>query len=137
MPERSSNSAEVKVFKIDRDSVIKKVKDYAASLVADGLAKTIILFGSFARGDYGPFSDVDLLIIVEKTEKKPAERILPYLNPSLPFDVEPRVLTEQEFLEMARNKRMFVKEILENGVFLVGDEKILEKARSFFHLKNV
>ncbi len=30
--------------------------------------KTIIVYGSFARGDYGPKSDIDLFIITTKPE---------------------------------------------------------------------
>lgn len=44
--------------------VINLLKTYDSEL------ESIILFGSHARNDYGPFSDVDLLIVFKKRDKR-------------------------------------------------------------------
>jgi len=117
------------VFKLDYDLVLREVKEYAEDLVRRGLAELVVLVGSLARGDYSPFSDADLLIVVREAPKRPPERIAAYINPRLSLDVEPRVLTVEEFLEMARERRKLLEEALFRGVFLAGDKELLEGAK--------
>lgn len=131
MREKSSNTAKIKVFKLNYESILQKIREYAISLIEKRLAKSVILFGSLARGDYTPFSDIDLLIIIEKSSKKPIERIRDYINPSLPLDVEPRAYTEKEFIELAKKKRKLIREILNYGILLAGDKKILTQAKKY------
>ena len=50
------------------------LEDIAQKIVATFHPKRIVLFGSQARGDAGPESDVDLLIEME-SDLAPAERI--------------------------------------------------------------
>ena len=46
------------------DTVIESVKSYLARLSASGIhASKVVLFGSFARGQSGPYSDIDLVVI--------------------------------------------------------------------------
>ena len=117
------------MFKLDYDLVLREVKEYAEDLVRRGLAELVVLVGSLARGDYSPFSDADLLIVVREAPKRPPERIAAYINPRLSLDVEPRVLTVEEFLEMARERRKLLEEALFRGVFLAGDKELLEGAK--------
>ena len=42
-------------------------------ILAVSQPEKIILFGSFARGDYGPDSDLDLLVILENVDSPRAE----------------------------------------------------------------
>lgn len=77
----------------------------------------IILFGSFAKGETRPESDIDLLI-VRKTKKRPAERIAEVLRlvwGSVPH-IEPQVLTPEEFQQAIAQNRFFItQEILKHG----------------------
>ncbi|MCS7113782.1 MAG: nucleotidyltransferase domain-containing protein, partial [Candidatus Bathyarchaeota archaeon] len=66
------------------------------------MAKLVVLFGSLAKGTYTPFSDIDILIVVEDLTKNPLERIPIYVDPKLPLDVEPRVFTVEEFFKIFR-----------------------------------
>ncbi len=46
------------------ETVIKSVKSYLARLSAAGIhANKAVLFGSFARGQAGEYSDIDLVVI--------------------------------------------------------------------------
>jgi len=126
---RSSSSAEVRVFKLDYDLVLREVKEYAEDLARRGLAELVVLIGSLAKGDYSPFSDADLLIVVREASKNPLERISAYINPKLSLDVEPRVLTVEEFFRMARERRRLLEEALFKGVLLAGSREVFEEAK--------
>jgi predicted nucleotidyltransferase len=121
MHEKSSNSANLKVFKLDYDLVLRKLKEYAEKALEKG-ALVVFLIGSLARGDYTAFSDADVVIIVrDDYPKKLPDRISDFIDPTLPVDVEPRVYTLSEFSKMARNKERIIKEIEEYGIVLAGD----------------
>jgi predicted nucleotidyltransferase len=47
-----------------RDEIIAKVREAAPALRAEGVAK-LAIFGSRARGDAGPHSDLDVLIDID------------------------------------------------------------------------
>jgi predicted nucleotidyltransferase len=117
------------VFKLDYDLVLKKVREYAEDLVRRGLAELVVLIGSLAKGDYSPSSDIDLLIVVRDAPKNPLERISAYINSKLPLDVEPRVMTIEEFFKVARERRRLSEEALFRGVFLAGNKELLEEVK--------
>lgn len=77
----------------------------------------VILFGSYAKGNPEPTSDVDLLI-VRKTNKKPSERIIEALSlvwGSIPH-IELQVLTPEEFSQAITENRYFItQEVLKHG----------------------
>ena len=49
-----------------RDEIIAKVRETAPALRAEGVTK-LAIFGSRARGDAGPDSDLDVLIDIDPT----------------------------------------------------------------------
>jgi len=132
MQKRSWSSAEIKLFKLDYNSVIEELKEYARKALKKG-AYAVILIGSLARGDYTAFLDADLVIIFGQTYRKPVERIKDYIDPSLSIDVEPRVYTVDELLRMAREKRRIVREILEHGILLAGNDDILKMIKEMYY----
>lgn len=76
----------------------------------------VILFGSFARGDYHAGSDVDL-IIVKETEKRFTDRIgdvLELCNTDLV--VEPLVYTPAEIATMINRENDFFQTALREGL---------------------
>lgn len=80
--------------------------------------KKIILFGSFARGDYHAFSDVDLIIIKE-TKLRFTDRIgevLELCSSELP--IEPLVYTPAEFNKLIGEGNDFITTAIEGGVVL-------------------
>lgn len=75
----------------------------------------VILFGSFARGDYHATSDLDLLIIKE-TERPFIERIgdvLALCDYTIPL--EPLVYTPEEFERMREEGNPFIAQVLLEG----------------------
>src|SRR3989338_11445334 len=77
----------------------------------------IILFGSYARGNPGDESDIDLLIIQETT-KKPKERVNEVLKMvwgNIPH-IEPYILTPKEFAKaVGENRFLITQEVLKKG----------------------
>jgi len=94
---------------LDTDFLVKKLKPLDP--------EKIILFGSAARGEIKPESDIDLLII-KKTKKKPAERIaeaLALVWGNIPH-IEPQVLTPEEFDQAINENRFFItQEVMKRG----------------------
>lgn len=132
MQRKSSNSAEIRLFRLDLEKVLEFLRVYARRLVDTGRAELVVLIGSLARGDFTAFSDADLLIVAEDVPKRPLDRISAYIEPKSPIDIEPRVLTRNEFYIMASDKSKLVEEVLEYGIVLAGDSKILDNARVYF-----
>jgi predicted nucleotidyltransferase len=48
---------------IAKDQILQRIKDSVRSTAPDA---TLILYGSYARGDYREDSDIDLLVLMEK-----------------------------------------------------------------------
>ena len=43
-----------------------KLRDLVGRIVEASHALRVVLFGSFARGEAGPYSDIDVLVVVEQ-----------------------------------------------------------------------
>jgi len=73
--------------------------------------KSVILYGSFARGDFGPKSDLDLLIITDKAGTRNA---VPKVLAGLEMDrrVQPTVRTESE---LRKTDSGLLKNVFEEG----------------------
>ncbi len=76
--------------------------------------KEIILFGSLIKKEFLPSSDIDIAIIVNKTDKKFIERLEEFLDyfSMIPFDINLVVYTMEEKEKMLQAKYRFVLEIV-------------------------
>lgn len=80
--------------------------------------RRIILFGSFARGDYGTRSDLDLLIVLDRSDKAMGERLHDYLQFSSGYPTDILPLTEQEITARLADRDPFLSQILAEGIQL-------------------
>jgi len=135
MQRKSSNSAEVRFFKLDYERVLEELKKYAERALEKG-AKAVILIGSLARGDYTAFSDADIIIISDNIPENPVERIEDFIDPTLSIDIEPRVYTIKEFIKMAEEGRRIIDKVLKYGILLAGDRKILDEIKIRMHKRS-
>ena len=55
------------------DARLQLLPEITRRILSVSQPEKIILFGSFARGDYGPDSDLDLLVIMKSVESTRAE----------------------------------------------------------------
>jgi len=68
--------------------------------------------------------------VLRSDNRRPIDRIAEYIDPRMPVDLEPRVYTVEELKIMARRGARIVKEILEVGILLAGDRRVLEELLS-------
>lgn len=71
----------VKVTFLKREPLLVKLKERARKLLASyPRAREVGLFGSLVRGNYGPGSDADLLVILEADARRFVDRIPEFLE---------------------------------------------------------
>jgi predicted nucleotidyltransferase len=94
---------------ITRNEIVETIlRDY-------GPVEKIVLFGSAARGDADEYSDIDLIIVKETTQRFVRRSVeAPYF--SVPSDIF--VYTPQEFEQMKENENPFLLSALEEGIVL-------------------
>jgi hypothetical protein len=94
----------------------KIVKRFLNLIIKKFNLKKIIIFGSFARGDYHKGSDLDLVIVGEFKDRF-IDRIgkIIELNDS-DLEIEAMVYTEEEFQKMIQERRPFIEQVLEEGI---------------------
>jgi len=117
---------------VDNELLKKVVK----CLVRKLNVKAIILFGSRARGDWGPWSDYDLLIIADFGEKylDRIKTILEILS-DIPLNVEPHPYTLKETLEMLRRGNPLIVDALEEGKVLYRTSDLKKLVELYKELK--
>ena len=95
------------------ESLEAQVSDIRRRLADMGVQKAI-LFGSLARGDVTPFSDLDL-IIVQDTDARFLDRLEPfYAELDLRVDADILVYTPEELAEL-QTWNPFIQQALREG----------------------
>jgi len=74
--------------------------------------------GSYARGDWGVGSDLDLLILVERSERSFAERSSEWDTAELPVPADVWVYTRDEWQAMAAREGRFYREASREAVWV-------------------
>ena len=97
-----------------RETVIRKaLEEYIAKLKVRPEVVAVYLCGSWAKGTYTPYSDVDLLILIKGDSRRPHERVPDYLPDRFPVGVDLFIYTLDE---LKNNK--FAQQLLSEGVEL-------------------
>jgi len=92
------------------------IKRTARQLGEAAHAERVILFGSYARGEAGANSDVDLLIVAESDQPRfKRSRVLYQTLRPYPFAMDLLVYTPQEFEQARRMPLSFVSTVLREG----------------------
>lgn len=78
----------------------------------------VFLIGSFARGDYGARSDLDLLVVLRASDRSIPERLDELLKytPAFPTDLLP--LTQKEVEARLEADDPFLRRALQEGILL-------------------
>ncbi|MCS6830426.1 MAG: nucleotidyltransferase domain-containing protein [Armatimonadota bacterium] len=104
MPVRSLSSSVLKW--LDAETVLEAVEAWAKQTFARHPEVVRIgLFGSYARGDWGVGSDIDLVIIVHDTAIPFIERARYFDTSDLPLSTDLLVYTRAEWEKMWREGR--------------------------------
>lgn len=93
----------------------EQISEICDAIARDFNPERIIVFGSHAYGNPGPFSDLDLLIVMpyEGSPLQQAARIITRVNPK--FGVDVIVRTPEQIRERLALQDGFMSEILERG----------------------
>lgn len=118
MQKRSSSSVG-NVYK-NRKCIINDLKKRAKEIKKKTKVQEVILFGSMARGDYGLYSDADIILILEKSEKKRYFDRIPefidfFLTSPIHVDIFPYTIAE---IERMKDNNPFIKRALAEGIKL-------------------
>ncbi len=115
---RTKYYGSVKVFEPETDRITEALHQFVRDLAEEPEVRAIWLIGSFHRKDFGPFSDIDLVLILDSTEIPFLDRSLRYLPESFPVSVDLFVYTRQEVTEMRLSEHPFWKDIEKNHTTL-------------------
>ncbi len=94
---------------------MKRIKDLTSQIAREFNPERIILFGSYAYGQPGDDSDVDILVVLPFKGKpvRKAIEIRNRINPGIPVDLIVR--TPEQVAERIANNDWFMREIVEKG----------------------
>jgi hypothetical protein len=107
---RKPSSSSVKVFSPEytQEEVLELLRASMPQLLQRLPVRWVVLFGSYARGNYTAFSDIDLLVVYAGTPRDDAFAIV-----KRTFGLrglEPQVLTEQEFQSVLSTWQAMLKD---------------------------
>jgi hypothetical protein len=111
MGKELSSSARIFYPKFNKEELIEKLKKKREELSKELPLSLVVLFGSYAQGNYTVASDVDLLVIYKGKERKDAfAKVKKTLDIPL---LEPHVYTENDYKRLRRTfDRMIEKGIV-------------------------
>jgi predicted nucleotidyltransferase len=105
----------------DRRAVLDAARDWAAAAAAGRPELLRVgVFGSYARGDWGFGSDLDLVLIVDDTRRPFADRPLDWSVRDLPVPSDLLVYTAEEWQRMLEAGSRFARLVEDSAVWLHG-----------------
>jgi predicted nucleotidyltransferase len=117
MQEKSSNS--VKVVFADKANVLRLLKDYVKRIKRTRPeVERVGFFGSYANDTYGPASDVDLLVILRRSDKRFLDRIPDYVPGNLCVSCDVFPYTNEEIEKMKEDGNAWIRHIVKEVVWL-------------------
>ncbi len=101
---------------------LEKIRSVVGQIVAQFRPRKVILFGSHARGNPDPDSDVDLLVLLDTSENplRAAGRISAAVDHPFPLDI--LVMTPQRLAEYLDEGAFFFRRVLTEGVVLYEED---------------
>jgi uncharacterized protein len=113
---REPSLPSVKVTFTNREQILKALENLIQEWTQQHPElEQVILFGSFARGDYFPGSDVDVLLILENSAQPLLNRIRKFLPTHFPVDIDIFPYTRDEIERVKRDPHSLVVQALSEG----------------------
>lgn len=113
-----SSSARICYPSFDRNLLIQRLQEGIEVLKEKLPISLVVLFGSYAKGNYTAASDIDLLIVYEGEERNDAF-VFVKKTLSIPL-LEPHLYTESEYAGM----RERIYKMIENGVIIFNKKNL-------------
>lgn len=106
----------VKITYFDSDAVRAAVDAHVGALAArHPEIEEVILFGSLVSGTPVPGSDVDLLLVLSRSDRPFLERIPAFLPTGFPVGMDVFPYTREEIQQMTREGNSLVRGALREG----------------------
>ncbi|MCL7388627.1 MAG: nucleotidyltransferase domain-containing protein [Thaumarchaeota archaeon] len=101
------------------EEIFSKIEEYKQAAIKKLKPHAIILYGSFARGDFNEGSDVDMVVVADFKEPfLDRIKLLLDLNDEIKLPLEPVGYTVDEFSKMFLEGNSFILEVVEKGRIL-------------------
>ena len=89
--------------------------------------KKIVLYGSYARGDYNKSSDIDIMILTDLTDKEISEYSMKIWEKSADIEIDQGIVLSPlvrniDTFEAWSDVKPFYMNIINEGVVLVGEK---------------
>ena len=118
MDAQKASPISARVRYADPERIRKAVQNHAAALRAvHPEIRSIRWFGSWSKGTASPGSDVDLCILIDRTDKPARDRVPDFLPRTFPVGIDLFIYTEEE-LRRLRAEHPSLAEAIQNGVEL-------------------
>jgi len=120
----------IEVRKMKIKKIIQYLNNFASDLKKIYGNVSVILVGSYARGDYNVWSDVDVLIVVKRADNNPLKRYDKLIPVLLKYEIpiEPIIITEKEFFRGLSKKNPLIVESIKYGKVIRDDLNIIVKS---------
>jgi predicted nucleotidyltransferase len=136
---KSSKAGNIKYYSLNFDNpIVKKLiiitEEYKAinfiaskflfnklmKIITEKTNETVLIFGSYARGDFNKNSDLDILFF----SKKDLENIEKEIK-VLPMKINPILINKRSFESGLKQKKNFMLEVFNNHIILNGSSDIV------------
>lgn len=108
-----------------RDEVDAAVRRWVREAMAnDSTIQAVGYFGSYARGEAGVGSDLDLIVIVQASDRPFHQRSLGWQFNEIPVPVESVVYTQAEWQQMAANPSRFYQTLMQEAVWIYSEVEL-------------
>ena len=104
-----------------RDKIIKDARSFVRCVSKIIKIKNAVLFGSYARGDFNAWSDVDILIVTDdRVPSNPIHRLDMIMEciQKHPF-IEPIIVSSIEYLKLKRRRNPIIQECEKYDIELI------------------
>jgi hypothetical protein len=112
MPRKSSSSVRVFYPKYDTEWLVQEIRKKLDALDEKLPISLVVLFGSFAKGNYTVASDVDLLVVYKGERREEAYAIIKNII-KIPR-LEPHVYSQREYETL----KEIINKMIEHGIVL-------------------
>jgi len=112
----------VRIFKIDNEKIIKKLRNWAEKFSFDKNILAVVLFGSLSRKEATPASDADILILLKDSKERFDNRIQEFLPDGIGISVDVFPYTIEEFKRSLEENWGIGKFALNEGTVLYAYE---------------